>query len=85
MLKRVRSAKWLYLAASATFTAVGLLLAEANPPEILTGSAAFVSSTVVKAGSFRKVTVDSLPKLSSTSFSKLSDVAPSDFWSPFYP
>ena len=34
------------------------------------------------AGSF---SVDSLPKLSSTSFSKLSDVAPSDFWSPFYP
>jgi prepilin-type N-terminal cleavage/methylation domain-containing protein len=29
--------------------------------------------------------VDNLPKLSSTSFSKLSDVAPSDFWSPFYP
>ncbi len=33
-------------------------------------------------GSF---SVDSIPKLSSTSFSKLSDVAPSDFWSPFYP
>lgn len=30
-------------------------------------------------------TVDSLPKLSTTSFSKLSDVAPADFWSPFYP
>jgi prepilin-type N-terminal cleavage/methylation domain-containing protein len=29
--------------------------------------------------------VDSIPKLSSTTFSKLSDVAPSDFWSPFYP
>ena len=29
--------------------------------------------------------VDSIPKLRSTSFSKLSDVAPSDFWSPFYP
>ena len=29
--------------------------------------------------------VDSLPKLRSTSFNKLSDVAPSDFWSPFYP
>jgi prepilin-type N-terminal cleavage/methylation domain-containing protein len=28
--------------------------------------------------------VDSLPKLSTTTFSKLSDVAPSDFWSPFY-
>ena len=29
--------------------------------------------------------VDSIPKLSGTSFGKLSDVAPSDFWSPFYP
>ena len=29
--------------------------------------------------------VDSIPKLRSTSFSKLSDVAPSNFWSPFYP
>src|SRR5882672_10200404 len=29
--------------------------------------------------------VDSIPKLRSTSFTKLSDVAPSDFWSPFYP
>ena len=33
-------------------------------------------------GSF---SVDSIPKLRSTSFQKLSDVAPSDFWSPFYP
>ena len=29
--------------------------------------------------------VDYIPKLNSTTFSKLSDVAPSDFWSPFYP
>jgi prepilin-type N-terminal cleavage/methylation domain-containing protein len=29
--------------------------------------------------------VDNIPKLSSTSFGKLSDVAPSDFWSPYYP
>ncbi len=29
--------------------------------------------------------VDTLPKLRSTTFAKLSDVAPSDFWSPFYP
>ena len=28
--------------------------------------------------------VDSLPKLSSTTFNQLSDVAPSDFWSPYY-
>ena len=30
-------------------------------------------------------TVDGVPKLSSTTFNALSDVAPSDFWSPFYP
>src|ERR1700743_412830 len=29
--------------------------------------------------------VDSIPKLRSSSFAKLSDVAPSDFWSPYYP
>ena len=29
--------------------------------------------------------VDSIPKLKPLSFQKLSDVAPSDFWSPFYP
>ena len=28
--------------------------------------------------------VDGIPRLSSTTFDKLSDVAPSDFWSPFY-
>ena len=34
---------------------------------------------------FGSYSVDAIPKLSSTSYSKLSDVAPSDFWSPFYP
>ena len=29
--------------------------------------------------------VDSVPKLAPTSFDKISDVAPSDFWSPYYP
>jgi prepilin-type N-terminal cleavage/methylation domain-containing protein len=29
--------------------------------------------------------VDNIPKLSSTSFGKLSDVAPLAFWSPYYP
>ena len=28
--------------------------------------------------------VDAIPHVSTTTFSKLSDVAPSDFWSPFY-
>lgn len=29
--------------------------------------------------------VDTVPKLNSTSFASLSDIAPSDFWSPFTP
>jgi hypothetical protein len=29
--------------------------------------------------------VDTQPKLSSTTYSKLSDVAPAAFWSPYYP
>ncbi|MCE9610848.1 MAG: prepilin-type N-terminal cleavage/methylation domain-containing protein [Chthoniobacter sp.] len=36
-------------------------------------------------GSSGNFSVDSIPKLSSTTFNALSDVAPSDFWSPFYP
>jgi hypothetical protein len=34
------------------------------------------------SGSF---SVDAIPKLKSATFQKLSDVAASDFWSPFYP
>src|SRR5215470_17812252 len=34
----------------------------ADSEKVLTGTAAFVSSTIVKPGTFRKVTVDSLPK-----------------------
>ena len=41
--------------------------------------------TDLLGNSFGTYSVDAIPKLSSASFSKLSDVAPSDFWSPFYP
>lgn len=37
-------------------------LGDAIPSKVLTGQSAFVSSVTVKAGLFRKVTVDSLPK-----------------------
>ena len=37
------------------------------------------------SNSFSGYSVDSIPKLSATSFGKLSDVAPANFWSPFYP
>jgi prepilin-type N-terminal cleavage/methylation domain-containing protein len=36
-------------------------------------------------GGYVGFSVDSTPKLSAGTFGKLSDVAPSDFWSPFYP
>ena len=36
-------------------------------------------------GSNATFSVDSIPKLNSTTFSKLSDVAPTTFWSPYYP
>ena len=51
-----------------------------------TGSVLYNSSgTDLLGGAYVGFSVDNLPKLSSTTFSKLSDVAPSDFWSPYYP
>ena len=41
--------------------------------------------TDLLSNTYGAFSVDNLPKLSTTSFDKLSDVAPSDFWSPFYP
>ena len=43
------------------------------------------SGSDLLGNSYVGYSVDSIPKLSGTSFGKLSDVAPSDFWSPFYP
>jgi type II secretory pathway pseudopilin PulG len=36
-------------------------------------------------GAYIGYTVDIVPKLRPSSFNQLSDIAPSDFWSPFYP
>jgi prepilin-type N-terminal cleavage/methylation domain-containing protein len=50
------------------------------------GSVIYNSSGMdLLGGVYVGFSVDSIPKLRSTSFAKLSDVAPSDFWSPFYP
>ena len=50
------------------------------------GSIMYNSAGVDLLGTtFGSFSVDAIPKLSSTTFNKLSDVAPSDFWSPFYP
>ena len=53
-----------------------------------TGSVLYNSSGTDMFGnqySYGSFSVDNLPKLNSTTFGKMSDVAPSDFWSPFYP
>ena len=39
----------------------------------------------VLGGTYVGFSVDSLPKLDTATYGKLSDVAPADFWSPFYP
>ena len=50
-----------------------------------TGSSLYNSSGLdMLGGAYVGFSVDSIPKLNSTTFTKLSDVAPSDFWSPFY-
>jgi prepilin-type N-terminal cleavage/methylation domain-containing protein len=36
-------------------------------------------------GTYGTFSVDNIPKLSTGTFNKLSDVAPASFWSPFYP
>jgi prepilin-type N-terminal cleavage/methylation domain-containing protein len=36
-------------------------------------------------GNNSKFSVDNIPKLNSATYSKLSDVAPLNFWSPYYP
>ncbi len=55
-------------------------------PYLKKGSVLYNSGGVDMFGTaFVGYSVDSIPKLSDTTFSKLSDVAPSDFWSPYYP
>ena len=51
-----------------------------------TGSSLYNSNGAdMLSGTYGSFTVDSIPKLDATTFGKLSDVAPADFWSPFYP
>jgi prepilin-type N-terminal cleavage/methylation domain-containing protein len=53
---------------------------------VKTGTVLYSSGgTDLLSNAYIGFSVDALPKLSDTSFSKLSDVAPSDFWSPYYP
>lgn len=64
--------------------------ADAGWPDIQrflkTGSAIYNSQGVDPLGNaYVGFSVDTYPKLSSESYSKLSDVSPADFWSPYYP
>ncbi len=43
------------------------------------------TGTDMLGGTFVGFSVDSIPKLDSATFNKLSDIAPAEFWSPFYP
>ena len=50
-----------------------------------TGSALYNSGgTDLLGGTYVGFSVDSTPKLDPATYDKLSDIAPSDFWSPFY-
>jgi hypothetical protein len=40
--------------------------------------------TDVFGNAFTITAVDAVPKVNDTTYSKLSDVAPADFWSPFH-
>jgi prepilin-type N-terminal cleavage/methylation domain-containing protein len=51
-----------------------------------TGSKLYnTTGTDMLGGIYVGYSVDSIPKLRAATFAKLSDVAPSDFWSPYYP
>jgi prepilin-type N-terminal cleavage/methylation domain-containing protein len=51
---------------------------------IKTGTRLYTSSgTDILGNAFTLPTVDSAPKVSNTSFTSLSDVAPASFWSPY--
>ena len=51
-----------------------------------TGSSLYNSNGIdMLGGSYGTFTVDSIPKLHSSTYAKISDVAPAAFWSPFYP
>ncbi len=63
--------------------------ATVNWPEIQAylkkGSVLYSSGgTDLLSNAYIGFSVDGLPKVSFTTFNQLSDVAPSDFWSPFY-
>jgi len=50
-----------------------------------TGSALYNSGGLdMLGGTYVGFTVDASPKLDSATFDKLSDVAPAEFWSPYY-
>ena len=55
-------------------------------PYIKTGSALYTSLPNDFLGNpYSLTTLDTAPKIAGSTFNALSDVAPADFWSPYYP
>jgi prepilin-type N-terminal cleavage/methylation domain-containing protein len=55
-------------------------------PYIKTGSALYTTlPNDLLGNAYTMTTLDSAPKVSPATFDALSDVAPADFWSPYYP
>jgi prepilin-type N-terminal cleavage/methylation domain-containing protein len=48
------------------------------------GTNLYLTGKDILGNDYGDVKVDSLPKVSQTSFNALSDVAPQEFWSPYY-
>ena len=48
------------------------------------GTALYATQKDVLGNSYGVQTVDTIPKVSSSTFAALSDIAPSTFWAPYY-
>jgi prepilin-type N-terminal cleavage/methylation domain-containing protein len=48
------------------------------------GTNLYLTGNDILGNAYGSVNVDSLPKVSTSSFNALSDVAPQSFWSPYY-
>ena len=64
-----------------TWTGIQLYIKNGTVPYFSNGCDLFGNAYTQGNG----FTVDGIPKLNNASFQQLSDVAPSDFWSPYYP
>ena len=49
------------------------------------GTNLYITGNDILGNPYGEVKVDSIPKVNTTTFNALSDVAPSEFWSPYAP